>query len=244
MSLLKPVENITAIKEAADLLANGEESKPSPTDRNVGLTMSLGHNGETIELYCPDYGGEQVNHIIDNREVNDKWQSAIAESNNWVLFIRPTNLNTSHDLSTKTINPASLGGSSASEAEYVVSDQSAFIELLQIILHSKGHNAHFKNKSVKITVVLTCWDEIEVKDQSETPREKLKQVLPLLLNYIDMNWAQDKISIIGLSAQGFRLNSEENVGKYQIEGNENFGFIIKPDGTRSEDITELISEAL
>ena len=46
-----------------------------------------------------------------------------------------------------------------------------------------------------------------------------------------------------MSAQGFPLDSEENKEKYQIEGAEKFGFLIKEDGQKTNDITELISEA-
>lgn len=51
-------------------------------------------------------------------------------------------------------------------------------------------------------------------------------------------------TIIGVSPQGFRLNIPENQEKYQIEGNENFGYLIRPDGDRTEDITELVTTAL
>lgn len=244
LTLLSPVENIMAIKEASDLLANGEETKPSPTNRNVGLTMTIGKNGDQFELFCPDYGGEQINHIIDNREVNEIWKSAINESNNWVFFIRPTNLTTTHDLSNKTIRSESIGKNNQHEEEFVISDQSAFIELLQILLHHKGNNLHLKNNKVKLTVALTCWDEIEKQEEDSTPREKLKQFLPLLLNFIEANWASDMVNIVGLSAQGFRLNTPENQEMYQTKGSENFGFLIKSDGSTSDDITELISEAL
>lgn len=243
LTLYKPVENITAIKEAAELLANGEETKPSPTDRSVGLSLPIKYNERTIDLYCPDYGGEQINHIINNREIDVKWASAINESDNWILFIRPTNLNTGFDLSNNAINPEALTTTNTSSDEYSISDQSAFIELLQIMLHSKGHNTHLKNKKTKLTVALTCWDEIETTKE-ETPKEKLNQFLPLLLNFIEANWEKDKFNIVGLSAQGFRLDNVENQQKYQIEGNESFGFLVRADGTKSNDITELISEAL
>lgn len=243
ITLHKPAENITAIKEAAELLANGEETKPSPTNRNVGLSLSIKYNNEEIDLYCPDYGGEQINHIINNREIDAKWVAAIKESNNWILFIRPTDLNSGFDLSNNTINPDALACTNSKNEEYLISDQSAFIELLQIMLHSKGHNNHIKNKRTKLTIALTCWDEIEI-DTTVTPREKLNQFLPLLLNFIEANWERETYNIVGLSAQGFRLDISENQEKYQIQGNESFGFLIKSDGSKSYDITELITESL
>ena len=152
LTLYKPVENITAIKEAAELLANGEETKPSPTDRSVGLFLPIKYNNQEIDLYCPDYGGEQINHIINNREIDSKWATAINESDNWILFIRPTNLNSGFDLSNNAINPEALASTNSSVEEYSISDQSAFIELLQIMLHVKGHNSHLKNKKTKLTL--------------------------------------------------------------------------------------------
>ncbi len=241
LTLYKPVENISAIKEASDLLANGEGPKTTPVDKNIGLLLPIQFGEKQVDLYCPDYGGEQINNIINNREVDKKWSDSIKESDNWILFIRLSSLKTSFDLSNKTINPDILKNNSGQEQEYAISDQSAFIELLQIMLHVKGHDYHFKNCKTKLTVVLTCWDELETKD---IPREKLLQYLPLLLNFIESNWDVDKINIVGLSALGFSLNKKENQKKYQIEGSENFGYLIKSAGTKTKGITELISVAL
>ncbi len=241
LTLYKPVDNISAIKEACDLLENVEGTKTTPVDKNAGLLLPIQFGEKQVDLYCPDYGGEQINNIINNREVDKKWSDSIKESDNWILFIRPSNLKTSFDLSNKTINPDILENNSGQEQEYAISDQSAFIELLQIMLHVKGNDYHFKNCKTKLTVVLTCWDELETKD---LPRGKLLQYLPLLLNFIESNWDVDKINIVGLSALGFSLNKKENQEKYQIEGSENFGYLIKSDGTETKDITELISVAL
>lgn len=240
-TLYKPVGNISAINEACDLLANGEGTKTTPVDKNVGLLLPIQFGEKQVDLYCPDYGGEQINNIINSRKVDKKWSDSIKESDNWILFIRPSSLKTSYDLSNKTINPDILENKSGKEEEYTISDQSAFIELLQIMLHVKGHDYHFKISKTKLTVALTCWDELETKD---LPRGKLLECLPLLLNFIESNWEMDKINIVGLSALGFSLNKKKNQEKYQIKGSENFGYLIKSDGTKTKDITELISVAV
>jgi len=239
--LYKAVDNISAIEEACDLLANGEGINTTPVDKNVGLLLPIQFGEEKVDLFYPDYGGEQINNIINNRDINKKWRDSIKKSNSWVLFIRPSNLKTGFDLSNKTINPDILKINSGQEQEYSISDQSAFIELLQILLHVKGHDYHFKNCNTKLTVALTCWDELETKDH---PKKKLLQILPLLLNFLEANWNMDKINIVGLSALGFSLNNKENQEKYQIDGSEKFGYLIKSDGSVTTDITELISVAL
>ena len=240
LKLYKAVDNLNPIIEALKCLANGEEVKATPTDKSTGITLPIQFGEQQIDLYCPDYGGEQINHIIDNREVDSKWSFSIKQSENWILFIRPSNLVTAFDLSNKTIKPEILENGNGEAEKYSISDQSAFIELLQIMLHTKEQDSHFKNATTKLTIVLTCWDEVI---SGGTPKEELKKCLPLLLNFIETNWTENKINIVGLSALGFSLKEAGNKEKYQAEGSENFGFLIKPDGTQTKDITQLISEA-
>ncbi len=242
LSLYKAVENISQIKDAREALAKGEEAKPTSTDRNVELLLPIQFGEHQVDLYYPDYGGEQINTMITTRKIDKRWIDSIKESNNWILFIRLTNLNVAFDLSNKAFTSEQMKKNNEGKAEvYSISDQSALIEFLQIILNLKSHDYHFRNSEVKLTVVLTCWDELNTND---TPKHVLLNHLPLLLNFIETNWIENKIRIIGLSAQGFSLSEPENKELYQTEGPENFGYLIKPDGTKINDITELISEAL
>lgn len=237
----KPVDNLNPIIEALKCLEDGLEVQTTPSETSSVITLPIQFGGQKVDLNCPDYGGEQINHIIDNREVDEKWAEAIKQSENWILFIRPSNVTTGFDLSNKTINPKILERGNGKSETYSISDQSSFIELLQIMLFIKEQDSHFKNSTTKLTIVLTCWDE--VKD-GEKPKEKLKKCLPLLLNFVESNWAETKINFVGLSALGLNLKEDGNKEKYQAEGSENFGFLIKPDGTETKDITQLISEAL
>jgi double-GTPase-like protein len=241
LKLYKAIENLTPIIEAAMALAKGEEVKTTPTDKSTVICFPLQHGETQIDLDCPDYGGEQVNEIIENREVDSKWADSIKQSENWILFIKPSDLTTSYDLSNKTIKPEVLENGNGKSEEYSVSDQSSFIELLQILLHTKGQDSHFKNSTTKLTVVLTCWDELS---STATPKEELNKILPLLLNFIETNWIESKVNILGLSSQGGSLKDPELKNKYQEEGSENFGYILKSDGAKDNDITQLILEAV
>ncbi len=241
LKLYKPVDNLRPIIEALNCLADGEEVKPTPTDKSTAIVLPIQFGEQKIDLNCPDYGGEQINHIIDNREVEAKWSDSIKQSENWILFIRPSNVTTGFDLSNKTIKPEILESGNGIAEEYSISDQSSFIELLQIMLYTKGQDSHFKISTTKLTIVLTCWDEV---NDGETPKEKLIKCLPLLYNFVKTSWIESKFNIIGLSALGFSLKEKGNKEKYQTEGSENFGFLIKPDGSEIKDITQLISEAI
>ena len=242
LSLYKAVGDLTPISAARESLAKGEEPQSTPTSRSVKFLLPIQFDNQQIDLLCPEYGGEQLNNILNTREVDKNWIESIKECNNWIFFIRLTSINKLLDLS--DINPTEeniLGDKIEPEVVHTISDQSSFIELFQILLHIKEHNYHFKNDKIKLTVVLTCWDELEI---DEKPKQVLQKRLPLLLNFIESNWETDKLKIIGLSAQGFPLNSEENKEKYQIEGSENFGYLVNEDGQKTNDITELISLAI
>lgn len=243
LSLYKPVEDLSAISAAREALANGDEPEATNTERSVTLILPIQFGEDQIDLICPDYGGEQINTILTSRQVDKKWLDAINKSYNWIFFIRLNNINEQLDISKITVTEEHTQGKNGEDIEipFSISDQSALIELLQIFLHSKGHDYHFKNYKTKLTVVLTCWDELETK---EKPKQVLQKNLPLLLSFIESNWIEEKLKVIGLSAQGFPLDNEGNKAKYQIEGSENFGYLIKPDGQKTNDITELISEAL
>ncbi len=243
LSLYKAVEDLSPISGAREALANGDEPEATSTLKSEYFYLPIQtSDGMKIDLQCPEYGGEQVDGIIDNREVDKNWSEAINSSDNWIFFIRLNSVNHSANISSIEItkdNPPNLENDVSNE--YQLSDQSSLIELLQLLLHYKGINYHLKNQKIKLTVVLTCWDELNT---NEKPKSVLESRLPLLFNFIESNWDNQFVRYIGLSALGFPLNDSENKEKYQIEGPESFGYLVKDDGQKTNDITELIIEAL
>ncbi|MBC7749260.1 MAG: hypothetical protein H7Z76_11915 [Methylotenera sp.] len=240
LSLYKPVEDLSAISAAKDFLVNGEEPEPTVAGSNVNMLLPIEFDGQQLDLHYPDFGGEQINRILTTREVDKKWIDAIKESDNWIFFIRLNSINRKRDISNTKVTEHHTQGEKT-DVSYATTEQSSLIELLQIFLHFKESDYHLKNSKFKLTVTLTCWDELNT---SEIPRTILKDQLPLLLNFIESNWEKDKIKFIGLSALQFPLTNAENKAKYENEGSESFGYLIKETGEKITDITELISEAL
>lgn len=243
LKLYKSVDDLSPISGARESLASGEEPQTTPVEKSEKFYIPIEINGKQVDLKCPEYGGEQVLNIVENRELNKEWTNSIQESNSWILFIRLNNINKSLDISDVTYSEQHQNNSKepVSETDEKISDQSFFIELLQIMLHSKGTDYHLLNNKLKLTIVLTCWDEMNTK---EIPYDLLKSKLPLLLNFVESNWDKNCLNIIGLSAQGFPLDTLENKEKYQIEGPEEFGYLVLPDGSQTIDITQLIEQAL
>lgn len=243
LKLYKSVDDISPISGARDALAMGEEPQTTPSEKSVKFNLPIQIAEKQVDLKCPEYGGEQVLNIVENRTLNKEWTISTKESDSWVLFIRLNNINKALDIADVTYSEQHQTDAKEPilETEYKISDQSFFIELLQILLHAKGTDYHQLNDKLKLTVVLTCWDEMNTQ---ERPYDILKSKLPLLLNFLTSNWNEGYLNIIGLSAQGFSLTEPENKERYQIEGPEAFGYLVLPDGTQIDDITELIEQAL
>lgn len=240
LSLYKSIDDLSAISTAKDSLANGDEPEPTFAGSNVSMLLPIKFNEQQFDLHYPDFGGEQINRILTTREVDKNWTEAIKKSDNWIFFIRLNSINKQLDISNTKVTEHHTQGNNT-DVPYEITEQSSLIELLQIFLHSKESDYHLKNPKVKLTVALTCWDELNT---SEKPRTLLKEHLPLLLNFIESNWIADKVNFIGLSALQFPLTKPENKARYENEGSENFGYLINANGQKTTDITELIAEAL
>lgn len=243
LKLYKPVDDLTPISAAREALAFGEEPQTTPAEKSAKFYLPIQLAEKQVDLRCPEYGGEQVLSIVENRELNKEWADSIKESNSWVLFIRLNNINRPLDISDVTFSEQhqKKQQNPILETDNKISDQSFFIELLQILLHSKGNDYHILNNKLKLTIVLTCWDEMNTR---ERPYDVLKSKLPLLLNFVESNWNKDYLNIIGLSAQGFALDTPENKEMYQIDGPEEFGYLVFSDGRKTNDITQLIEQSL
>ena len=242
LKLYKQVANLSAISNSRESLANGEDPQPTPLENHVPFELPIRVNEEDIDLVCPEYGGEQVNTIIDTRHLKKEWIDAIKSSDNWVLFIRLNSIDRPKDITDVTVTEAHVERDDEGEnALYSMSEQTSFIELLQILLDIKQYNYHTLNQTIRLTIVLTCWDEMGTKG---IPRDLLAEKLPLLTNFIETNWSVDAVKFVGLSALGFSLKDPLNQEKYQVDGPEKYGFFVRSNGEETDDITELIEQAL
>ncbi|MEY8214150.1 MAG: hypothetical protein RPR97_06645 [Colwellia sp.] len=241
VKLSKVPENIKAISDAQRRLAAGKEPNTTPANSNEVIELPLLINDKEVQLSCPDYGGEQVNSLMQSMAIDTRWQTYVNESGSWVLFIRPNSIALSYDITIsvyKDVHGSKLDKNIMPE----LSDQCLYIELIQALLCAKKVSIRKSIQIPKLTIALTCWDELET---DKCPKEFLKEKMPLFLQFIETNWASSKFEVLGLSAQEFSLiDNPEGSDKYQDELPENIGYLILPDGTRDKDITKLIEKAL
>ena len=186
--------------------------------------------GRKADLIWPDYGGEQIKNIIDARQLPNVWRNRIARSSAWLLMIRLQKVRADDDIFSRPLT--SLKGSSTEAREVPLSDQARLIELLQMLVHVRSTSDKRMGRLPRLVVLLTCWDEMEAQ---EKPIDVLHKHLSMFGDFVASNWEEP--SVLGLSALGRRLDSQEPDEDYITQGSEQFGYVILENGTRSADLT-------
>lgn len=238
--LSKTPDNIKSIQNACERLAQGKPTEPTAASESVKLKIPVELDGKTFNLICPDYGGEQVSNVTEFMEYDDNWQKLTKENDRWILFIRPGELYHHYDLSLKGYTDID-DNRDTSKPENQLSHQYLFIELLQSLLYARDVGVKSKIDTPKLLIVLTCWDELET---TKKPIEILIEKLPLFNHFIETIWKSDSIRVIGLSSQGFPLDTQEAQDKYLDDLPESFGYLVDENDTHEKDLTKLIEIAL
>lgn len=191
--------------------------------------------GNLTELFWPDYGGEQVKAIIDNRQISTVWASRVAAASAWILLIRLQQVHQRDDVFSKPL--AELKRASTPTDELRISDQARLIELLQMLVYVRGSRPDHALETPRLEILLSCWDEISGAD---TPSELLRLHMPMLHDFISSNWVHPVV--MGLSALERPLSPHNRDMEYVTKGSEQFGYVVLADGTRSTDLTLPITE--
>jgi GTPase SAR1 family protein len=231
----------SVIEDAQDRLADGLAIEHTATEASDTLSLPVKtKDGKSYILDYPDYGGEQINRIIEQRNVDERWQGLIEKSDYWLVFINVDKLTKPKDITTTMINPIEKTGTITKDFE--LSKQAFFIELLQMLLYVKGLGLHRTLKQPKICIALSCWDTLEKTDIK--PTEYIQEYLPLLYSFINNLWSANARSIIGLSSQGKALNKDKADEEYLEKGAFEFGYVVEPNGKKNKDLTWVIAQLL
>ena len=193
-------------------------------------------------LVWPDYGGEQIRNIIDNRRIPSVWRARITQSPAWLLLIRPQKIRMDNDIFSRPLASLREDTKKAREAdqreeppeigEAELSDQARLIELLQMLIQTRLTCDEGAGRLPRLLILLTCWDEMEME---MGPVDILHQRLPMFHDFVSSNW-EDSL-VFGLSALGKRLDKTEADMDYANRGSENFGYVVLENGTRCNDLT-------
>lgn len=236
-------DDLTIFKEVLDNLNDGKASGHTNVASHKRLMLEIqSDTGQKSEFSFPDYGGEQINTIVNTRRVDKTWAEQIGKSDAWMLFIRVDELEVLEDVVNRGLPQFEVVKSRSEKAsKMIISNTAFYVELLQILLYVKKIGTKKKIESPRLIVALSCWDKLPKAEQEKQPIQVFKDKLPGLVNYIQETWKDDAFSTIGLSSVGKDLSKDESDIEFIKKGPENFGFIVTPDGKKELDLTLTIS---
>lgn len=229
---LEPFEAVMASLDAG--LAAGHTAT---TTYHESRWPIVDREGRKAHLIWPDYGGEQIKNIIEERRLPHHWLQRIAQSSAWLLLIRLQKTRADDDIFSRPLT--SLKDRRGVPGHARASDQARLIELLQMLAYGQLTSDNRIGRLPYLLVLLTCWDELE---SPGTPSEVLYERLPMFCDFVGSNWARS--SVLGVSALQRALDKQDPDEDYITQGSEQFGYVVLRDGTRSPDLTLPIGELL
>jgi hypothetical protein len=232
--------NLSAYEEVVQRLNEGVPAAHTPAatyEESVWPVHDI--NGLALDLVWPDYAGEQVRRLIDERRVSADWRDRVQKADGWVLMIRPHLAVMDDDPFSRPLTH--LRNKSAGESKGKQSSQARLVELLQMLLYARRVGASSDYGIPALTVMLSCWDELnDVKGL--TPPEVLARLLPLVASFIATNWNPGHHRIVGVSALEQPLQADNPNESFINDGPESQGYVVMSDGTVSKDLTLPIAE--
>ena len=236
-------EDITIFQEVLDNLNEGRSSGHTNVNAHKTLELEIeDNNGSKSVFSFPDYGGEQIRAIVNDRRVNKAWKEQIDKCNSWMLFIRPDEIIQIEDVVNRGLPDQEVLKNRNEKSEpMALSDSAFYTELLHILLYVKKVGIKQKTSVPKLTVILSCWDLLSIEDQKKLPQDVLLDKLPELFSFITGTWKEEACNIIGLSSIEKSLSNKDSDQEFVKKGPENFGYIITHAGKKENDLTLTIS---
>lgn len=220
--------DLSLFEEVLRCLENGNAASHTPTETWDEIRLPLIDNSQNaFDLLWPDYGGEQLKKVFEDRSVNQTWQGQLAGATGWLLMIR-LNSEVVYNDALEKLSTNHEKGSTQGERSARWDANAYWVEKLQILLHVAKLGTMRPLENPRLAVLLSCYDEIS--DTSGTPMEVLNERLPFLASFIRNNWMHEQCSVWGLSALGQELTPSSNVDKFMDEGPEFQGWVVSPNG--------------
>lgn len=237
-------ENLSLFEEPMECLGRGRLANHTPVvvSKDVVLPIELG-NGNRARVVWPDYGGEQVQEMFRSRTMSAAWSERASTAEGWLLMVRPELFRATRDLlhrPLKDFEPKS--GPASPLPEWI--PEAALVEMLQMLLFARRCGRESRIATPRLVIAITCWDESKTVDAATKPQDELKRLTPMLANFIEGLWESGSLTVVGVSALGKTLSAIEDDEDFKDNGPHRQGFIVLPDGTKTEDLTWPLSKLL
>jgi len=233
----EPPTSIEPFREAMKSLNLGKSA-----DHTVGTTIKEttlplefpdGYRARTV---WPDYAGEQLRKLVRDRHAGTTWAERARTSDAWLLFVRHDHFKESRDLLNRPVMTWTACRKTPTEPIDWM-PQAQHIEMLQMLLFLRKASCRVPLRCPRLGIVLSCWDTFPEQKAFERPEEALHAFAPLLADFIESNWHRTARFVVALSALGKPLDKVKGDEEFVDRGPAAHGWVIKPDGQRSADLT-------
>ena len=241
LQLRGAVDSMVAIKEGLARLATGRPAGHTPNGTETSLTLPLIDNetGREWDVTVPDYAGEDLRRVGDALRLPDRWRDLAATSDHWIVMVRLSLHPDMPDLVSRPVGELASASHDLSEdtdAQKLPIDM-FLVVLLQLLQH--GRTQLEVANDLRVTVVLSCWDELGYPADT-MPSQVMRQQLALLDSYC-MTTFGPGYRVLGLSAQGRALTDDHPAVEFIDEGPSAMGWLVCEDGAHDPDLTKLIA---
>ncbi|GCD20168.1 hypothetical protein CTKZ_17300 [Cellulomonas algicola] len=235
------VDSMVAIKDGLTRLASGRPAGHTANGTETSLTLPLVDNetGREWDITVPDYAGEDLRRVGDALRLPDRWRDLAATSDHWVVMVR---LSLYPDMPDLVSRPVGLLASASPEPPTGADAQRMpidmfLVDLLQLLKHGRAQLGVVSD--LRVTVVLSCWDELGHADGT-MPSQIVHNQLALLDSYCTTTFGSG-YRVLGLSAQGRALTDADPAVEFIDQGPGAMGWLVLEDGTHDPDLTKLIA---
>lgn len=224
--------NLEPFEAALRKLSDGLVPDHTPTAKFLeSIWPVVDDQNNQAELVWPDYGGEQVSTMLESRLISSDWKRRVYACDAWLIMIRPSRIFVRDDILT---SPAVDESSTLSRSNADFAKQAQLVELLQTLTFFWRLSENGDHSFPPIAILLSCWDELSTDN---SPRDVLSASAPLLDQYLSSNCLESDLEVFGLSSLSKPLDAKQPDPEYSAKGPENFGFVVLPNGDRSEDLS-------
>ena len=240
LTLRSAVESMAAISDGMKRLQGGLPVRHTPHGADTTLTLPLRDlSGGEFDVTVPDYAGEDLRRVGDALRLPDRWRQFATSSDHWVVLIRLSQYPDIPDLVARPVGELASAGlvtPNGVDPQTLPIDMFT-VELLQLLHHGRAQGEHASD--LRVTVALSCWDELELPERTE-PGAVVSERLTLLDSYCSKTFG-DGYRAVGLSSQGRELKDGEPDEQFIDEGPEVMGWLIDETGEQDADLTKLIA---
>jgi len=180
----------------------------------------------------------RIRRVIVDRKIPERWRSEAA-ADRWLLLIRLSNHPELPDVLSRPIGELAHRPLTSAGGDDSLPVDMWSVELLQALLYWR-RQAAVPQPYPRLTLVLSCWDELDITDA--TPAALARERLALLDGYCSATWPSGAFDVVGLSAQGHRLHDDKPSDDYLDHGPQQMGWFVTSDGRQDDDLTALVAD--